>query len=153
MRLLNGVNHVAVITADLDRFIEFYKRVFDLEVVFSETAPAFRHAILRTGHDSWLHPVEIPGNSHGAAVPAMFARGHLDHIALTAASQSAFTTIRARLVECGACNGAVEDLGAFHAIWFEDPDGMRVEVAVIVDSALAEIHEPRPLHAEGPIPA
>ena len=151
MELLNGINHVAVLTGDLDRFVEFYSRVFDLDVVFSETTPAFRHAILRTGPDSWLHPAEIPGNSHGAAIPAMFARGHIDHIALTAASRSAFATIRQRLVECGACNGAVEDLGAFHAIWFEDPDGMRGEVAVIVDPLLAGIHEPRPLQVDASI--
>jgi catechol 2,3-dioxygenase-like lactoylglutathione lyase family enzyme len=150
MRLLNGINHVAVITTDLDRFVEFYRRAFDVEVVFSETTPAFRHAILRIGRDSWLHPAEIPGNSHGAAIPAMFARGHIDHISLTAASPSAFATIRERLIECGACSGAVEDLGAFHAMWFEDPDGMRGEVAVIVDPSLVGIHAPRPLHAEAP---
>ena len=49
MDLLTGVNHVAVLTADLDRFVEFYTEVFDLEVVFTETTPAFRHAIVRTG--------------------------------------------------------------------------------------------------------
>ena len=41
--------------------------------------------------------------------------------------------------------GAVEDLGAFHSLWFEDPDGMRVELTVLTDPALAGIHEPRPL--------
>ncbi len=63
MQLLKGVNHVAVLTADLDRFIEFYADVFGVEVVFAQTAPAFRHAILRTGPDSWLHPAEVAGNS------------------------------------------------------------------------------------------
>jgi hypothetical protein len=78
----------------------------------------------------------------------MFGRGHIDHIALTAASQDAFATIRGRLAACGACRGAVEDLGPFHSVWFEDPDGMRGEVTVIVDPELAGIHEPRPLLAE-----
>jgi hypothetical protein len=41
----------------------------------------------------------------------------------------------------------VEDLGAFHSLWFEDPDGMRVEPTVLVDPALAGIHEPHPLAA------
>ena len=49
MTLLAGVNHVAVLTTDLDRFVDFYTGVFDLDVVFTETTPAFRHAILRTG--------------------------------------------------------------------------------------------------------
>jgi hypothetical protein len=47
----------------------------------------------------------------------------------------------------GACSGAGEDLGAFHSLWFEDPDGMRVELTVLTDPALAGIHEPRPLAA------
>jgi catechol 2,3-dioxygenase-like lactoylglutathione lyase family enzyme len=145
MRLLNGVNHVAVITANLDRFIEFYTRVFEVDVVFSQTTPALRHAILRTGPDSWLHPAEVAGNDHATATPEMFGRGHIDHLALTAASPDAFARIRSRLVECGAARGDVEDLGSFHALWFEDPDGMRAEVTVIVDPALAAIHEPRSL--------
>src|SRR5687768_2653689 len=122
MQLLKGVNHVAVMTADLDRFIEFYSAAFGVTVAFQETTPAFRHAILRTGPDSWLHPVEIGDNPHATALPTMFQRGHLDHLALVAASPAAFELIRAHLVERGASTGVVEDLGAFHAIWFTDPD-------------------------------
>ena len=92
-------------------------------------------------------PVFAHGNAHGAALPAMFERGHLDHLALTAASAEAFADLRRRLVERGADVGEVEDLGAFHAVWFEDPDGMRVELTVIVDPELRGIHEPRPLAA------
>ena len=150
MQLLDGINHVAVLTDDLRRFIDFYRSVFEVDVVFEEATPAFRHAILRTGPRSWLHPVEVSGNPHGAALPRMFDRGHLDHVALTAESATAFQVIRQRLVERGACDGAVEDLGAFHSLWFEDPDGMHVEVTVIVDAALGVIHEPRPLAAATP---
>jgi catechol 2,3-dioxygenase-like lactoylglutathione lyase family enzyme len=147
MELLKGVNHVAVLTGDLDRFVEFYTKVFELEVVFSESTTGLRHAILRTGPDSWLHPAEVAENAHAVGVAAMFSRGHIDHLALTACSQDAFAEVRRRLIACGASTGLVEDLGAFHALWFEDPDGMRAELTVIVDSTLAGIHEPRPLQA------
>jgi catechol 2,3-dioxygenase-like lactoylglutathione lyase family enzyme len=144
MTLLSGVNHVAVLTGDLDRFVDFYTSVFELDVVFTETTPAFRHAILRTGPTSWLHPAEVTGNPHGAAVPAMFERGHLDHLAVAAASDEAFEELRRRLVARGVCDGSVDDLGAFRSLWFEDPDGMRGELVVIIDTALGGIHEPRP---------
>jgi catechol 2,3-dioxygenase-like lactoylglutathione lyase family enzyme len=147
MPLLTGVNHVAVLTEDLDRFLAFYTEVFDLQVVFQEDTPAFRHAILRTGPDSWLHPAQVDGNPHGTAIPAMFDRGHLDHLAVTAASPEAFAAIRARLRDRGLHDGTVDDLGAFHSVWFEDPDGMRVEVILVVDPDLRGIHEPRPLTA------
>ncbi|SNQ48867.1 Bleomycin resistance protein (fragment) [Frankia canadensis] len=77
----------------------------------------------------------------------MFDRGHLDHLALTAASPTAFATLRERLVAREASDGVVEDLGAFHSLWFRDPDGMRAELVLIVDVGLAGIHAPRPLDA------
>ena len=145
MQLVRGINHIAVLTDDLDRFVAFYESVFDLETVFAEDTPAFRHAILRTGPDSWLHPAQITGGEHGAGLPDMFRRGHLDHLALSADSPEAFLELRVRLVARGASDGAVEDLGAFHAVWFEDPDGMRGELTVILDPELQGIHAPRPL--------
>ena len=145
MSLLSGVNHVAVMTADLDRFIEFYTGVFELDLVFSEATPEFRHAILRTGPDSWLHPAEVAGNAHSSASPKMFDRGHLDHLALVADSKQSFQRVRERLLERGVSTGAVEDLGAFHSLWFEDPDGMQIELTVIVRQSLDGIHAPRPL--------
>lgn len=150
MPLLAGLNHIAVLTVDLDRFVAFYTEVFDLVVVFREDTPGFRHAILRTGPDSWLHPVQVDGNPHGTAVARMFDRGHLDHLALTAASPEAFGALRSRLRHRGLHDDTVDDLGAFHSVWFEDPDGMRVEVVLIVDPELRGIHEPRPLPAARP---
>ena len=147
MRLVRGINHIAVLTDDLDRFVEFYVSVFDLETVFAEDNPAFRHAILRTGPDSWLHPAQIVDGDHGAGLPDMFRRGHLDHLALSADSYEAFHQLRDRLVARGASDGTVEDLGPFHAVWFEDPDGMRGELTVILDPELHGIHAPVPLTA------
>jgi catechol 2,3-dioxygenase-like lactoylglutathione lyase family enzyme len=145
MDLLSGVNHIAVVTADLDRFVEFYAGVFGIEVVFEETNQAFRHAILRTGPTSWLHPAEVPGNGHAEGSPAMFDRGHLDHLALAAAGPAEFEAIRGRLVARGATDGAIDDLGPFRSVWFTDPDGMGVELVLIVDQGLQGIHAPQPI--------
>jgi catechol 2,3-dioxygenase-like lactoylglutathione lyase family enzyme len=144
MTMLTGVNHVAVMTADLDRFVSFYTDVFDLEVAFTETTPAFRHAILRVSPDSWIHPAEVVRNGHADALPKMFDRGHLDHLALGADSPESFEELRSRLVERGATDGNVDDLGAFHSLWFHDPDGMHAELTVIVDPTLDGIHAPEP---------
>jgi catechol 2,3-dioxygenase-like lactoylglutathione lyase family enzyme len=146
MSYLTGLNHVAIITPDLDRFVAFYTQVFQMEEVFREETAGLRHAILRIADgSSWLHPAEIPGNEHGAAVPTMFRRGHLDHLALAAESGASFEQLRRRLMEVGASDGAVEDLGAFHALWFQDPDGMHGELTLLVNPSLEGIHAPRPL--------
>lgn len=145
MQLTRGINHVAVLTEDLDRFVDFYTSVFELDVVFTESAPTFRHAILRTGADSWLHPAQVLGNDHGTAIADMFQRGHLDHLALGADSPAAFHELRDRLVARSASDGTIEDLGSFHALWFTDPDGMRGELTLVVDPELDGIHAPTPL--------
>jgi catechol 2,3-dioxygenase-like lactoylglutathione lyase family enzyme len=151
MSHLSGLNHVAIITADLERFVAFYTRVFEMEEVFREDMPGLRHAILRIADgSSWLHPAEIPGNEYAAAIPKMFSRGHLDHIALTARSSESFEELRSRLVECGASDGNVEDLGAFHSLWFQDPDGMRGELTLLVNRSLEGIHAPRLLISSAP---
>jgi catechol 2,3-dioxygenase-like lactoylglutathione lyase family enzyme len=147
MKLVTGINHVAVVTEDLERFVAFYTGVFAMDVVFEESTPAFRHAILRAGPDSWLHPATLAGNAHGVALPAMFQRGHLDHLALTSPSPEAFAIARQRLLERGASDGTVESLGAFQCLWFQDPDGMRGELCLIVDPELRNIHAPEPLEA------
>jgi len=151
MSHLSGLNHVAVVTADLERFVAFYTRVFGMEEVFREDIPGLRHAILRIGDgSSWLHPAEIPGNEHAVASPKMFSRGHLDHIALTARSSESFEELRTRLVQAGASDGAVQDVGAFHSLWFQDPDGMRGELTLLLNRTLEGIHAPRPRNGSAP---
>jgi len=149
MTLVHGINHVAIVTCDLDRFIQFYAGMFGMDVVFREDTLLFSHAILRNGPASWLHPVALAGNAHASALPDMFTRGHLDHLALGVPSGAAFELVRARLVAAGASSGVVEDLGAMHAIWFTDPDGMKGEVCLIVDPELRAFHAPEPLQQAG----
>lgn len=142
--LTTGLGHVAVLTRDLDEFVNFYTRVFEMEVVFEEATPAFRHAILRASACSWLHPVSVPDNPHASGLPQMLARGHIDHLALNVGSLDSLQLVRGRLLDRGATDGKIDDLGAFWSLWFRDPDGMSGEVAWIKDPALRSFHAPTP---------
>lgn len=145
MQLTTGINHVAIMTADVDRFVAFYTEVLEATVVFAETTPQFRHAILSIGGVSVLHPVEVAGSPHGRASDAMADRGHLDHLAVDVPTREAFEELRARLVARGASDGAVTDLGPKLSFWFVDPDGMHIEVDWVRDPTLAGFHAPVPL--------
>jgi catechol 2,3-dioxygenase-like lactoylglutathione lyase family enzyme len=145
MILLSGINHAALITHDLDRVVEFYTSVFGAEVVFEESAPEFRHALLRIGAHAMLHPVEVRESPHGTGVAETFRRGHVDHLGLNVDSAEAFEEIRRRLVARGASDGSISDLGPQLCLWFEDPDGMHAEVCWIRDGALRGFHAPRPV--------
>ncbi len=146
-QLTTGINHVAILTDDLDRFVAFYTEVFGAEVVFTDTNAHFAHAILRIGGVSVLHPVQRPDRAHGAASPRMLDRGHLDHLALDVPSREAFDELRARLVARGASDGSVTDLGPKISFWFTDPDGMHGEVDWVHDPSLSGFHDPVPVAA------
>ncbi|NJM66139.1 MAG: VOC family protein [Acaryochloris sp. RU_4_1] len=147
MNLVSGINHVAVVTADLDRFIDFYTHIFDMSIVFQETTPNFCHAILRAGSTSLLHAAELPDNVYSSALPEIFQRGHLDHIALSVLTVSSFEVIRHRLLERNVSDGEIADIGPMRCLWFSDPDGMQVEVCLITDATLQGFHQPQPSEA------
>jgi len=145
VQLLTGINHVAIMTEDLDRFTAFYTDVLEASVVFEETNPQFRHAILAVGGTSVLHPVQMAENNHARASSTMMDRGHLDHLALDVPSREAFDEVRRRLVGRGASDGAITDLGPKLSFWFVDPDGMHIEVDWVRDPSLQGFHAPTPV--------
>ncbi|MDQ3600500.1 MAG: VOC family protein [Actinomycetota bacterium] len=145
MQLLTGINHVAIMTEDLDRFTAFYTDVLEASVVFEETNPQFRHAILAVGGTSVLHPVQMAESKHARASSTMMDRGHLDHLALDVPSREAFDEVRRRLVGRGASDGAITDLGPKLSFWFVDPDGMHIEVDWVRDPSLQGFHAPTPV--------
>ena len=129
--LLDGFNHVAVLTADTDRLIAFYTEMFGAEVD-GEIRPddGMRLTFLKIGTSAELNVFEIAGNGEAARQTPMFGRGRLDHLALQAASIDTFDEIRDRLMKRGASDGFVTDFGPVLSLFFQDPDGLEAEVCV-----------------------
>ena len=101
--LLNGVNHVAILTNDTDRLHAFYGEVFDATGVDRTCATGDGRAAVVHRHrpDHELNVFEIDGNTEADRQTPMFGRGRIDHIGLQAASLEAFDTIRERLIARG----------------------------------------------------
>ncbi|MGA9533157.1 MAG: VOC family protein [Anaerolineales bacterium] len=127
MTLLNDLHHLAFITGDMDRLIAFYERVFEAQVKVDMEEEGLRHAFIEVGPHTVLHPFQIPGMEPPGEQP-MFQRGRLDHFALNAASEEGFRELRRRLVDEGATDGEVTDMGAIFIFTFSDPDDARHEV-------------------------
>lgn len=129
MTLAHGVHHATFLTEDVDRLTAFYERVFDARKTLDMTEEGVRHVFLEVGPATVLHPFQILA---GIALPPapgrMFERGRLDHFALLAASEQAFTEIRRRLEIEGAADGPVRDMRTMWIMGFHDPDGLYVEV-------------------------
>ena len=124
MALLNDLHHMTFLTADMDRLISFYERLFDARVTLDREEDGVRHAFIRIGPHTVLHPFEVPGVPVPGRQP-IFERGRLDHFALNAASEEAFREIRRRLVAERANateGGLVTDMGSVLSFSFHDPD-------------------------------
>ena len=120
--LLDGINHLTFLTADIDRLIAFYRRVFEARVTLDIEEEGLRHVFIEVGRNTVLHPFQVPGVAPPAQQP-MFQRGRLDHFALNAATEGAFRELRERIVAEGAGDGLVTDMGALLIFSFTDPDG------------------------------
>ena len=108
--LLDGMNHVAIITSDTERLHAFYRDVFDATVSHDMTEQeGVRLSFVDVGPHTELNVFEITGNTEAARQTPMFGRGRIDHLALQAASKDAFDTIRERLIERGSTDGFVTD--------------------------------------------
>lgn len=127
MELLRGVHHITFLTADMDRILAFYERVFGIRAAIDLEEDGLRHALIQVNAGCFLHPFQVPGVEPPGPQP-MFERGRVDHFAFEAASEEAFGTLRRRLMDKGASNGIVTDMGSFWIFTFEDPDAGRHEV-------------------------
>jgi catechol 2,3-dioxygenase-like lactoylglutathione lyase family enzyme len=138
--LVDGLNHVALASRDLDRLAAFYAEVFD--VPFVELAPPAgrqgRHGFLLLGRGATaqdpgpvIHVFEVPEAVTGPFpdADAFLGRGRLDHLAIEAAGERELCDIRDRLVTRGASDGTIRVFGGwFLSVHVVDPDGMRLEV-------------------------
>lgn len=140
--LLSGINHVAILTADTTRFLDFYGGVFEATHEVLQDSDGFRLTLVWIGPSAELNVFQVDGNTeHERQVP-MFGRGRLDHLALQAASVEAFDEIRSRLLDRAATDGFVTDFGHILSLFFRDPDGLEAEVCVANPDAQPGVHNP-----------
>jgi len=130
MPTTTGFNHVATITADLDRCIAFYGGAFGAEVIFEMQAEDDhpRMAILDLGGGAALNAFEAPEETIIGDRAKIGARGPIDHFALSVDALPTLEAVRDRLVELGTDIGEIQRLGSEWSLFFRDPDGMELEV-------------------------
>jgi catechol 2,3-dioxygenase-like lactoylglutathione lyase family enzyme len=111
-----GLDHVALAVSDLDRAEDFYRDVLGLERVIPEWDPP--RVLASGGSGVALFP--DGDDSPGEGAP------HILHVAFRV-DREAFEAAQADLSERGI-ETSFSDHGASHSIYFEDPDGHRLEL-------------------------
>src|SRR3954465_15253951 len=94
MTLLNGFQHVAILTGDADRLHEFYREVFDAKVDhFKTEGPGMQLSFIDLGGGTDLNVFQFEGNTEHEKQSPMFGRGRIDPLALTPEPAGGFAEI------------------------------------------------------------
>jgi catechol 2,3-dioxygenase-like lactoylglutathione lyase family enzyme len=141
--LLNGFNHVAILTNDTARFVAFYRDIFGAEVDGQvKEGEGVTLTFVKVGPHAEINLFELEDNTEADRQVPMFGRGRIDHIGLQADDLVAFETARDRLMAVGATDGFVTDFGPILSLFFRDPDGLEGEVCVINPDAKPGVTNP-----------
>ena len=130
MPVTSGFNHVATMTDDLDRIVDFYVNVFGAEITFEMQAEGDhpRMTILDVGGGAAMNIFEVPTGSIVGERNTMGGRGPIDHYAIAVDSYETLEQVKDRLAGAGADIGEIHQLGDTWSLFFRDPDGMELEV-------------------------
>jgi catechol 2,3-dioxygenase-like lactoylglutathione lyase family enzyme len=128
--VISSLDHVLVLTDDLDGSLAFYRDALGLEVCERPALP-FPGYWLGAGGRVSLHLAER--ESYGDALAALglaHGEGPVDHVSFLGRGHDELV---ARLSAAGASVVRNEVPGAFRQLFVTDPNGVRVEVNVPLD--------------------
>ena len=136
MPITNGIHHVAYRCKDAKQTVEFYRDVFDMDYT---TAFAEDHVPSTGEYDPYMHIFLDAGNGNVLAffeLPTQAPMGRdpntpewVQHIAFKVKDRATLLEYKAHLEANDVEVLGVTDHGAFHSIYFFDPNGHRVELA------------------------
>jgi catechol 2,3-dioxygenase-like lactoylglutathione lyase family enzyme len=138
-----GVNHLALITGDMDTTVRYYHGVLGARLVATIGTPDFRHYFFEIGPGQTVAFFE-----YADAPPASFAKPagvpdpraiQFDHLALDLADEAALESLQARLKAFGCEVTDVIDHGFVRSIYFTDPNGIALEASWWVRDATREV--------------
>ncbi len=128
-----GVNHLALVTNDMDATVRFYHGVLGARLVATIGTSSFRHYFFEVGEGNTVAFFEyrdqsIPHFAKPAGVPDPRA-SQFDHLSLNLADERALESLRARLKEHDCEVTHVVDHGFVRSIYFTDPNGIALEAS------------------------
>lgn len=129
----DGLNHLALITNDMDATVRFWHGVMDAPLIATIGTDTFRHYFFGFGPHSSVAFFEYRGrHADQIAKPAgvFDARaGHFDHLSMNLPDEPALLALRDRLIAAGTEVTDVVDHGLMRSIYFTDPNGVALEAS------------------------
>ena len=128
-----GINHLALITTDMDATVRFYHGVLGARLVHTIGTPGFRHYFFEFGPQQTVaffefSGVEFDNFAKPAGVPDPRAT-QFDHLSFNLPDEHALESLRRRLKEHGCEVTDVVDHRNIRSIYFSDPNGIALEAS------------------------
>ena len=134
-----GINHLALVTPDMDATVRFYHGVLGARLVATIGTPAFRHYFFDFGPQNTVAFFEYAGQpldtfAKPAGIPDPRAV-QFDHLSFNLPDEEALLALRDRLKGAGCEVTDVVDHGFIRSIYFTDPVGIALEASCWVVDA------------------
>ena len=155
-----GINHLALITTDMDATVRFYHQTLGARLVSTVATPKFRHYFFELGPGCTIAFFEYAGAAiepltKPAGVPDRRAI-QFDHVALNLADEEALIELQHRLKAADCDVTDIIDHGAVRSVYFTDPNGIALEASWWVHDPTAHAADYNDAGAFGdydPVPA
>jgi catechol 2,3-dioxygenase-like lactoylglutathione lyase family enzyme len=128
-----GINHLALVTTDMDATVRFYHGVLGARLVATIGTPAFRHYFFEFGPEQTVAFFEYQGAglepfAKPAGVPDPRAV-QFDHLSFNLPDEQSLEALQQRLKEHGCEVTDVVDHQVMRSIYFTDPNGIALEAS------------------------
>jgi catechol 2,3-dioxygenase-like lactoylglutathione lyase family enzyme len=155
-----GINHLALITDDMDATVRFYHGVLGARLVATIGTPDFRHYFFEFGLENTVAFFEYTGVKHDTfAKPAGTPDPRavqFDHLSFNLPDEESLHSLRNRLKAAGSEVTDIVDHGFIRSIYFTDPNGIALEASwwVLDATGRPADYTDRRLFSDGdPVPA
>ena len=127
-----GINHLALVTPDMDATVRFYHGVLGMRLVATVMAGPMRHYFFETAPGNTVAFFEVKGAENftaPAGIPDRLRKAQFDHLSFNLADEQALLDLQRRLKEAGCEVTDVVDHGFVRSIYFNDPAGVALEAS------------------------
>jgi len=154
-----GINHLALVTSDMDATVRFYHGVLGMRLVATVMAGPMRHYFFELGPGNTVAFFEVDGADDFAApagIPDRLRKAQFDHLSFNLPDEQALLDLRDRLKAAGSEVTDVVDHGFVRSVYFTDPHGIALEASWWVIDATgraADYGDERLFGDPNPVPA
>ncbi len=128
-----GINHLALVTNDMDATVRFYHGVLGARLVATLANEHFRHYFFEFGAENTVAffeyarvPLEPFAKPAGVPDPRAV---QFDHLSFNLPDEEALLALQVRLKAAGSEVTDVVDHGMIRSIYFTDPNGIALEAS------------------------